>query len=640
MPTAAVGGGGGGLGGGGLGVVLRGREMGGSDNGHRGRQDVAVARGFRLSIQPVAEGEEPMRWRVRIAPSASTPKSGPAAVADETDAVYLERFYRHTREGIEAAKQWGADEWAEHQWQQKFEKIVATYTKKAAKARKKGAVGPAADYRALLYGALRDKYGVDPRALPPVQPQISLVPDGIAAEVAAPSKSPQSVGERTPEERAEALVQRFSALREELTAPPGSPERTKESQLSPPPESPDPAMVAAKVRAHLAAKRAAATADASAKSRSDALSPFLTPMTWEAAPSYAPPEQPLIAYMAATCGMVTALPIDLELFAAAKAEQERLGAEKAEQERLAAEKSIQERLATEQAVHERLATKKSVQERLAAEQAEQERLTAEQAVQERLAAEQAVQERLAAEQAAQERLAVEQAEHERLATEQAEHERLAAEQAEQERLAAEQAEQERLAGEKAERERVALPWAVALIDSSGHATIPASCCVIEPYAFYRRYDLNSVTIPDSVTHIGDYAFYCTSLQTVEIPGSVKHFGRSTFGLTGLTRLRRAADTSSLSVHAMESTPTKRRLAAQPEPEPEPEPEPKLKPRPKLQLEARSRQAHTAVHVLLGLQALCVYVPRLAMPLLVPFICNEYGFTEMAKARLLGAFFPA
>ena len=428
--------------------------------------------------------------------------------SEEADAVYLERFYRRTPEGVAAAKDWGAEAWTEDEWQAKFEKVVAAYKKKADKARKKGAVGPAADFRALLYGALQDKYGIDPRALSPPKCELSLVPDGDDAEVAAPVYSPHSSGGMTPEERAEALVQRFSALREELsTAPDSDPAETPDL---------DPAMLAAQVRAQLAAKRAdaaAAAAAAAANSRSDDLPPFLTPMPWEAAPPYAPPAQPSMAYKAATYGMMSAAPIDVELFASAKAELERLSAERAEEERLAAE--------------------------------------------------------------------------------------------------------------RAEAEPAALAWAVALIDANGHATIPASCSSIEPYAFYRRHDLISVTIPASVTHIGEYAFYCTGLQAVELPGSVKSIGHSAFGSTGLTRLGRPLGPA-LPMLAVDPTPSKRMLAPQPEPEPEPEPS----------------QAHTAVHVLLGLQAFCIYVPRLAMPLLVPFICNEYAFTEMAKARLLGAFFPA
>jgi putative effector of murein hydrolase LrgA (UPF0299 family) len=44
-------------------------------------------------------------------------------------------------------------------------------------------------------------------------------------------------------------------------------------------------------------------------------------------------------------------------------------------------------------------------------------------------------------------------------------------------------------------------------------------------------------------------------------------------------------------------------------------------------------------VLIGSQALCTYVPRLSLPLLVPFLVQEYGYSEAARARLLGAFFP-
>ena len=49
---------------------------------------------------------------------------------------------------------------------------------------------------------------------------------------------------------------------------------------------------------------------------------------------------------------------------------------------------------------------------------------------------------------------------------------------------------------------------------------------------------------------------------------------------------------------------------------------------------------TGVHILVALQALCIYVPRLAMPLLVPFLTEEFGFSEAAAASCLGAFFPA
>ena len=50
--------------------------------------------------------------------------------------------------------------------------------------------------------------------------------------------------------------------------------------------------------------------------------------------------------------------------------------------------------------------------------------------------------------------------------------------------------------------------------------------------------LTSITIPNSVTGIRDYAFaYCTSLTSVTIPNSVTSIGNSAFeGCTGLTEI--------------------------------------------------------------------------------------------------------
>jgi uncharacterized repeat protein (TIGR03803 family) len=75
-------------------------------------------------------------------------------------------------------------------------------------------------------------------------------------------------------------------------------------------------------------------------------------------------------------------------------------------------------------------------------------------------------------------------------------------------------------------------------------TIPNSVTSIGDFAFasdfyYATSPLTNVTIPDSVTHIGSNAFqYCTSLSSVSIPSSVSSIGDDTFlwclGLTNVT----------------------------------------------------------------------------------------------------------
>ncbi len=59
---------------------------------------------------------------------------------------------------------------------------------------------------------------------------------------------------------------------------------------------------------------------------------------------------------------------------------------------------------------------------------------------------------------------------------------------------------------------------------------------IYKFAFYDCTGLTSVTIPDSVTNIGNYVFYCcTGLTSVTIPDSVTSIGNSAFcDCTGLT----------------------------------------------------------------------------------------------------------
>ncbi len=60
-------------------------------------------------------------------------------------------------------------------------------------------------------------------------------------------------------------------------------------------------------------------------------------------------------------------------------------------------------------------------------------------------------------------------------------------------------------------------------------TIPNSVTTIGEYAFGRCRALSSITIPNSVTTIGYYAFeYCSRLTSIAIPNSVKYIGEEAF----------------------------------------------------------------------------------------------------------------
>ena len=66
--------------------------------------------------------------------------------------------------------------------------------------------------------------------------------------------------------------------------------------------------------------------------------------------------------------------------------------------------------------------------------------------------------------------------------------------------------------------------------SAKSVTIPDSVTSIGNYAFENCTNLTSVTIPDSVTSIGNYAFEnCTNLTSVTIPDSVTSIGSDAFG---------------------------------------------------------------------------------------------------------------
>ena len=60
-------------------------------------------------------------------------------------------------------------------------------------------------------------------------------------------------------------------------------------------------------------------------------------------------------------------------------------------------------------------------------------------------------------------------------------------------------------------------------------TIPNSVIRIDRYTFYDCASLTSITIPDSVKQIGDYAFsYCDSLTSITISNNINFLGYRTF----------------------------------------------------------------------------------------------------------------
>ena len=82
-------------------------------------------------------------------------------------------------------------------------------------------------------------------------------------------------------------------------------------------------------------------------------------------------------------------------------------------------------------------------------------------------------------------------------------------------------------------------------------TIPNSVTSIGRYAFAGCTGLTSVSIPNSLTSIGEYAFRgCTGLTSVTIPNSVTSIGQYTFrGCTGLTSVTIPNSVTSIGVAA-------------------------------------------------------------------------------------------
>ena len=81
--------------------------------------------------------------------------------------------------------------------------------------------------------------------------------------------------------------------------------------------------------------------------------------------------------------------------------------------------------------------------------------------------------------------------------------------------------------------------------------IPDSVTSIGEYAFYKCTSLTSIEIPDSVTSIGNYVFYkCTSLTSIEIPDTVTSIGDYAFyNCTSLTSVEIGDSVTSIGSYA-------------------------------------------------------------------------------------------
>ena len=79
---------------------------------------------------------------------------------------------------------------------------------------------------------------------------------------------------------------------------------------------------------------------------------------------------------------------------------------------------------------------------------------------------------------------------------------------------------------------------IGLIDgTASNIIIPDGTNIIKEYKFYRMFELISISIPNSVTIIQDYAFANTNIKTIELPVNLKSIGAGAFTNTAFESIK-------------------------------------------------------------------------------------------------------